>query len=131
MRSMRSASSLLSAFSLRKEISMDTTLIFGIITAAGTFITIAVIIWNDGKTKGEIKQQITALQKDVIRQNGDGSQLSEKVERKVEKDDCIRIHDQLTISITELLSERQQSEERIITAIRKRRSTPARTRKFK
>lgn len=108
---------------------MDTTLIFGIITAAGTFITIFVIIWNDGKTKGEIKEQIVALQKDVIRQNGDGSQLSEKVELKVDKDDCIRVHADLTTYISEINSGRQQSEERIITAIRKRRTAPVRLRK--
>ena len=115
---------------------MEPSLIFGIFTAAGTVITILVVIWNDGKTKGEIKQQITALQANVIRQNGDGSQLSEKVERKVEKDDCIRVHANLDTSITEisgrfteLLNERQQSEDRILAAIKKRRPAPARSRK--
>jgi len=115
---------------------LEPSLIFGIITAAGTVITILVIIWNDGKTKGEIKQQIVNLQKDVIRQNGDGSELSEKVENKVEKDDCIRLHTDLNTSIsgmnnrfTELLKQRSESEDRIITAIEKRRPAPVRIRK--
>lgn len=93
---------------------MEISLIFGVITAAGTIVTILVVIWNDGKTKGEIKQQITALQKDVIRQNGDGSYLSKKIERKVDKDDCIRLHAELT-------TDRQQSEDRIISAIKSRK----------
>lgn len=115
---------------------LEPSLIFGIITAAGTFITIFVVIWNDGKTKGEIRQQITALQADVTRQNGNGSHLSDKVERMVEKDDCIRIHSDLTTSISEingrftnLSSERQQSEDRILTAIKKHQPTQKRERR--
>lgn len=108
---------------------MEPSLIFGIITATGTVITIAVIIWNDGKTKGEIKQQITALKADVLRQNGNGSLLSEKVNGKVEKDDCVRIHAELATQITgihvridDLYAQRQESENRILTAIEKRRT---------
>ncbi len=110
--------------------SVDSSLIFGVITAAGTISTILIVIWNDGKTKGEIKQQITALQKDVIRQNGNGSHLSEKVELKVDRDDCIRVQAELSAQITgvhgridDLYSQRQESEDRILAAIRKRRTT--------
>jgi len=104
---------------------LEPSLIFGIITAAGTISTILVVIWNNGRNRGEIKQQITALQADVIRQNGTDSHLLEKVEHKVEKNDCIRVHAELATQITgvhtridDLYTQRQQSEDRIITAIR-------------
>lgn len=107
----------------------EPSIIFGTITAAGTIVTILVVIWNDGRTKGEIKQQITALQKDVLRQNGNGSDLAGKVEHiiinKVEKGDCNHLHTELSNQITcvhgridDLYTQRQESENRILTAIR-------------
>jgi len=104
---------------------IEPSLIFGTITATGTFITIAVIVWNDGRTKGQIKQQIIALQADVTRQNINDSALSDKIAHTVDKADCIRAHDDLNTTISGVnerlntyLSERQQSEDRILAAIR-------------
>jgi hypothetical protein len=107
---------------------IEPSIVFSIITAIGTTCTILVIIWNSGKTIGEIKTHIVSLQKDIVRQNGTGSDLLGKVERnmkeKVERDDCIRIHADLAKSISELYSQRQLSEERILAAIRKRKQNP-------
>jgi len=114
---------------------LEPSLVFVIITAAGTACTILVVIWNNGKNRGVINGQIEKLQADVTRQNGNGSDLSEKVERnliqKVEKDDCSRVHAELSTQIKDvhgriddLYTQRQLSEDRILAAIKKRRPAP-------
>jgi len=95
--------------------TLEPSMIFGIITAAGTACTILVIIWNDGKTKGEIRQQIIALQKDVLRQNGTDASIIKSIEK-------------INGRFTDIVLDSQSSEERILAAIKKRRTSPARRR---
>ena len=103
---------------------IEPTLMFGIITAGGTLVTIAVVVWNNGKRMGTLTGQITALQADVTRQNGNTDTLFKQVGDKVSKPDCDRTHDGLirTISeinthLLELHTQREQSEIRILSAI--------------